>query len=165
VPGAHLEVAGEGSERAALERLVETLRIEDSVRLAGWLSAEKMSRFFSEASIAVLPSRVAEGLGMALVEGGLAGCALIGSDLGGIRDIIEPEASGLLVPPEDAAALEAALVRCLSDPTFTHRLGLCAQKRAGRYLARRETQLDRLRAVVDTLRSGGTGRRPRAGAK
>jgi glycosyltransferase involved in cell wall biosynthesis len=149
---AHLEIAGDGPLRASLERLAGELGIDNSVRFSGWLSGEEMSRFFLGASITVLPSRLAEGLGMALVEGGLAGCALIGSDLGGIRDVIESEESGLVVPPEDVAALEAAIVRCLRDPALARRLGDRARVRAEQYLARRETQLRRLRVMLETLR-------------
>jgi glycosyltransferase involved in cell wall biosynthesis len=156
VPGARLTIAGDGPARGALEHLAAELGIDDSVRFTGWLSADAMSRFFASASIAALPSRLEEGLGMALVEAGLSGCALVGSDLGGIRDIIEPDESGLTVPPEDPSALEAALVRCLGDEPHARHLGLGARRRAERYLARRDEQLNRLRIALDSLRGGPT---------
>jgi glycosyltransferase involved in cell wall biosynthesis len=163
VPQARLEIAGDGPARAKLHRLVADLGIGDSVRFSGWLRPEGMSELFSRASIVVLPSRWEEGLGMVLVEGGLSGCALIGSDLGGIRDIIEPEETGLVFPAEDADALEAALVRCLRDAALTRRLGVAAQARAERYLARRDRQLDRLRIAVESLRVGTTSGSPPGG--
>jgi glycosyltransferase involved in cell wall biosynthesis len=152
VPNAKLVIAGDGSARASLERLARDLEIERCIRFRGWLSADEMSRFFLGAAITVLPSKVEEGLGMALVEGGLAGCALIGSDLGGIRDIIEPEESGFVVPPEDPVALAAALARCLKDPMLARRMGAGAKVRAERYLASRDVQVERLRAAVNWFR-------------
>jgi glycosyltransferase involved in cell wall biosynthesis len=154
VPDAELVIAGDGKARRALERLASDLAVEDSVRFAGWLSPEGMPHLLSGAAITVLPSRLPEGLGMALVEGGLSGCALVGTDLGGVRDIIEPEESGILVPPNDVVALKAALVRCLCDEALARRLGRGAQARAEQYLARREVQLERLRVQVESLRAG-----------
>jgi glycosyltransferase involved in cell wall biosynthesis len=70
-----LEVAGDGRERPKLEELVSRLGLDHRVRFHGWVPAQDMPRFFSEARVDVLPSRVEEGHGMALREAALAGCA------------------------------------------------------------------------------------------
>jgi glycosyltransferase involved in cell wall biosynthesis len=60
---------------------------------------------YREAWVLVLPSILEEGLGMVLVEAGLMGRPVIGSDLGGIKDIIQCGYNGLLVPPGNSKAL------------------------------------------------------------
>lgn len=155
-PRARLEVAGDGPERPRLEGLARA-RVQGRVAFRGWLEPEEMRRFWARAAIAVLPSRCEEGLGMVLVEAGLAGCALVGSDLGGIRDIMRPGRNGLLVPPEDPEALAQALGRLLQDPDQARALGAAAREDALPYLARRERALEEVRRRVLAL-VGGTRR-------
>jgi glycosyltransferase involved in cell wall biosynthesis len=71
-----------------------------------------------------------EGMPLALVEAMAAGCACIASDVIGVRGVIEPGVTGLLVPEGDAAALAAAIAQLLSDPALATRLGEAARARA-----------------------------------
>jgi len=70
-----------------------------------------------EASILVMPSLI-EPLGLSLQEALYLGCACIGSNVGGIPELIEPETSGLLVRPGDVEGLAAALERLMGDITL-----------------------------------------------
>ena len=63
----------------------------------------------------VLPSLIAEGLPMVLIEALASGVPIIGSDVDGIRDVIRHESNGLLVPPDDATALADSLKRLLTN--------------------------------------------------
>jgi glycosyltransferase involved in cell wall biosynthesis len=67
-----------------------------------------------ETSVFAMPS-LAEALGLSLQEALYHGCACVGSDVGGIPELIEHEVSGLLVSPKDEIALAAALDRLMSD--------------------------------------------------
>ena len=67
------------------------------------------------ADLFVLPSRY-EAQGMALVEGMMAGLPVVASRVGGVPSLIEEGRTGLLVPPEDPAALSAAIRSLLADP-------------------------------------------------
>ena len=71
-----------------------------------------------------------EGLGISLVEAAACGLPAVGSRTGGIVDVIEDEVTGLLVPPGEAAALEDALVRLLSDSSGAAEMGRRARERA-----------------------------------
>jgi glycosyltransferase involved in cell wall biosynthesis len=73
------------------------------------------------ASIGVVPS-IAEAMGQVAVEALLARTPLIASRTGGLADVVRHEESGLLVPPGDADALHAALVRLLTEPGLARRL-------------------------------------------
>jgi glycosyltransferase involved in cell wall biosynthesis len=153
-PGARLELAGDGPQRLELEGLARELWLESQVRFRGWLPAEEMPAFYSRALVAVLPSRWEEGLGMVLVEAGLAGCDLVGSDLGGIRDMIEHGKTGRLVPPNDPAALAAVLVDCLARPEAALERGAAARDRALAYVSRREREMNEVRARFSALAAG-----------
>jgi glycosyltransferase involved in cell wall biosynthesis len=151
-PNARLEIAGDGSQRPELERLAQALGLESHVCFRGWLSAGEMRGFFGRALAAVLPSRWEEGLGMALVEAGLAGCDLVGSDLGGIRDMVEHGSTGVLVPPDDPDALAEALRRSIAGPEAALKRGSAAREKALEYLSRRESGLSEFRERVSSLR-------------
>lgn len=144
-PRARLDIAGEGKVRAMLEGLARELGIQDRVRFLGWVPAQNMPLQFAGCLIAVLPSRVEEGHPMALREAALSGCALIGSDLGGIRDIVKPGKTGILVPPDDPSALARALRDCLLHPDRTRRFGEAARAQALAYFEGRERALAELR--------------------
>jgi glycosyltransferase involved in cell wall biosynthesis len=76
----------------------------------------------SHAEIFAIPS-TAEGLGLSLQEAMYAGCACIGSRVGGIPDLIEEGKTGLLVPPADAEALATGLKQFMSDMGLRERMG------------------------------------------
>jgi glycosyltransferase involved in cell wall biosynthesis len=151
-PDLILDMAGDGPERASLQRLAGSLGIADRVRFLGWLDGDSMQGFFGGALISVLPSPLSEGLPAALLEAGLAGCALIGTDVGGIRDIVQPDRTGILVPPNDPVALSGALRTLLRAPEKARRLGKGAQAVARAHLERRDEAIQRVRERMNALR-------------
>ena len=80
-----------------------------------------------QAEIFAIPS-TGEGLGLSLQEAMYAGCACIGSKVGGIPDLIEEGKTGLLVPPADVGALARALDSLLGDTSLRERLGNAGRK-------------------------------------
>ena len=100
----------------------------DRVELRGRVGADDLRRAYAGASVFVLPSIVdargdTEGLGVVLLEAMSYGVPVIGSNLGGITDIITDGETGLLVPPGDPVALAAALERLAGNSDFARRLG------------------------------------------
>lgn len=152
-PDVLLEVAGDGPQHSNLQAQAASLGIADRVRFRGWLGAAEMPRFFGGALIAVLPSRINEGLPMVLVEAGMAGCALIGSDVGGIRDIVQPGRTGILVPPNDPGALADSLRMILRNPEKAQLLGAGAQAEAQAFVGRRDEAIQRVRERMKSLRA------------
>jgi glycosyltransferase involved in cell wall biosynthesis len=151
-PDVQLDLAGEGPERSRLTRLAAQLGVQERVSLPGWLSPESMKRFFGGSLISVLPSPLNEGLPTVLLEAGLAGCALVGTDVGGIRDIIDPNRTGILVPPQDHDALADALRLLLRDQDRARRLGEEARAFARAYLGRRDEAVKQVRIRMNALR-------------
>lgn len=80
-------------------------------------------------TLGVVPSVWAEPFGLVALEAMASGRAVIASNIGGLRDIVMHEETGLLVPPGDAEALRAALARLLADQALRERLGQAGQER------------------------------------
>lgn len=127
-------VLGDGPGRERLAR--ETARAGLPVAFPGW--CDDVATALARADIACLPSRW-ESAPYAALEALRAGLPLVGTDVDGLRDLIEPEVSGLLVAPEDANALAAALDRLSEDGELRHRLGAAARLRAREFTSARMT--------------------------
>lgn len=79
----------------------------------------------------VAPSVWPEPFGLVALEAAAAGKPIVATAMGGLRDIVADDETGLLVPAEDRAALAAALQRLAGDPQLRERLGAAARRRAG----------------------------------
>jgi glycosyltransferase involved in cell wall biosynthesis len=126
-PRVAFEVAGEGEQRAALERQISESGLEGRFALRG--AVADVPGFLAGLRVAVLCSH-AEGMSNALLEYMAAGRAVVATAVGAAPDLIENGVHGLLVPPGDAAALAGAIDRLLRDPALAARLGRAACTRA-----------------------------------
>lgn len=79
--------------------------------------------------VGCLPSRGGEGLPRTLLEAAACGRALLTTDVPGCRDLVRDGIEGLIVPPDDPAALAAALVRLCADPALVAGMGRAARSR------------------------------------
>jgi glycosyltransferase involved in cell wall biosynthesis len=86
-------------------------------------------KMLHEATIFVLPSH-AEGLPVALIEAMTLGVPCVGTDVGGIRDLLDNGAAGVVVPPHNPVELAKALQSLLLDQTQRGRLSRNALERA-----------------------------------
>ncbi len=121
-----LQLAGHGGTDATLERvqkIIEEFRVEDQVRLLGERTDTEM--LMRRAAIYVQPS-LREALGLALQEAMYHGCAVIGSRVGGIPELVEPEINGLLFEPGNVEQLAGALETLMNNPTQRGQLGKAA---------------------------------------
>lgn len=128
-----LVVVGEGPERPRLEARVRELGLSGVIQFRGRISPGDLGTAYREARLCVLPAVVdhrgdTEGLGVVLLEAMSHGVPVIGSDVGGITDIIEHEKTGLLVPPSDAGDLAQAIARVIEEPDLVRRLGEAGQR-------------------------------------
>jgi glycosyltransferase involved in cell wall biosynthesis len=104
------------------------LGILDRLCFPGWLDEAGVSALCADADVLVLPS-YAEGLAMSVLEGLSHGLAVITTPVGAHPEVIEPDVSGILVPPGDVAALADALVRVIEDENLRNRLARGARDR------------------------------------
>ena len=115
-----LFIIGEGEEREKLEALIRARHLENIVRLAGFVP--EAATYLKAFDIFTLVS-VKEGLPSVLLEAGTAGCAVVGSAISGITDIIQNEVSGLLVAPMQSVAIADALERLMQNKQLQTTLG------------------------------------------
>jgi glycogen synthase len=121
MPGAALVLLGDGPERADLLALATDLRLDDRVHLPGSVPRGSVPAHLAHADVAVMPSRYEEA-GRGIVEAMAAGTPVVASGVGGIPAIVRAGVNGLLVPPDDPAALASAIDRVISQPTFARTL-------------------------------------------
>jgi glycosyltransferase involved in cell wall biosynthesis len=155
-PDARLTVAGDGPERSALVRRVESRDLDGRVTFLGRVSPVELQRRFSGAWVQVVPSRWAEPFGMVAAEGMMRGCAVVATDAGGLREIVVDGDTGFLVPPGDVRALSRALRPLLRGPDLADRMGREGRDRALRKFGV-EVQADRFLAIYRSLVDGAGG--------
>lgn len=146
-PQAQLAIIGEGKQRPALQAQIDRLGLQERVHLLGFRAdALQYARAFD---IWVMPS-LAEGLGLALLEGMSGALPVIASDVPAMRPLIEG-AGGIAVPPADVAALTAALDRYLgASAQERQRLG----QQAFDYVCREHAIEGYRQAYRDLIRQG-----------
>jgi len=108
--------------------LAASLGISERVNFPGWVDEASVKALNAKADILVLPSH-AEGLAMAVLEGLSYGLVVVTTPVGAHTEVIEPDVSGILVPPGDVAALADALARVIDDGDARERLGRGARRR------------------------------------
>jgi glycosyltransferase involved in cell wall biosynthesis len=125
-PDAVCVVAGEGSQRAMLEEKIAALNLGETMRLLGF--RKDAQSIIAAGDLFILPS-LAEPFGLVLVEAMALGKAVIGTDAGGPREIVEQEVTGLLVKPGDAVEMGAAIARLASDSSMRAAMGVRGRER------------------------------------
>lgn len=127
-----LRILGDGPERAKLEAQAAALGLADRVRFDGARPHADCLAAIATAGLFVLPCRTAtnddrDGIPVVLMEAMAAGRAVIAGDLPTIRELVSDGETGLLAPPDDAAALAALIGRLSADPDERRRLGHAAR--------------------------------------
>lgn len=119
LPTTHLLIVGSGAERAALQRRAGAgiYFVGDQENVATWLQASDLF---------VMPS-VSEGFSLSTLEALAVGLPCVATAVGAIPEFIVHGKNGWLVPPDDSAALEAALLTVLNDPELRKRFAATAR--------------------------------------
>lgn len=140
VPQASLWVVGEGDDRERLAAKARQAGIADAVRFFGRVDDRELGSLYRRASLFAMPSRQ-EGFGLVYAEALWHGLPCLGSSADAAAELIEPDATGALVPYGDVPALAAALVALLGNPQRLAKLG-----EAGARAARERFAYPRFRA-------------------
>ena len=130
LPEANLLIAGDGPERAVMERSVREKGLEKNIRFLGFVPQDKLTTELQRAWVQLVPSVWAEPFGIVAVEAMMRGQAVIASDHGGLSEIVRHGETGLLVKPNDSQALAGALTRVLENRDYAQSLGAAAYERA-----------------------------------
>lgn len=125
-PGTKLIVAGEGEERASLERRIALAGLGDAVLLAGQLDG--VSGLLGAADVFVNPAW-AEAFPYAVLEAMSLGRACVVTDVGGTAEAIVDGEGGTVIAPRDPESLAASVLRLLADKELAARYGEAARQR------------------------------------
>jgi glycosyltransferase involved in cell wall biosynthesis len=142
-PAAVFLVVGDGELRLPLEAMVRERGLESRVKFLGW--RRDLNMVYGASDVFLLTSRN-EGTPVALIESLAAGVPGVSTDVGGVRDVIDSDAVGLLAPCGDAPALAERVVALLGDGDRRRNMG-----RAGRESVVARYGIDRLVDDIDAL--------------
>jgi len=130
-PDASLVLVGDGNDRPRLERLVRDLDITEHAHFLHGLAPEHLSACYANCDVFALPSR-GEGFGLVFLEAMAYGRPVVGGAHGGIPDIVEDGATGLLVRHGDVESLTQALESILGDPERAREMGARGRDRVAK---------------------------------
>lgn len=114
IPEARLVIAGSGPERQALENLAVELGVKEAVSFTGRVENESMANLYYSATLMVNPS-LADNMPISVLEALASGVPVVSTNVGGVPFLVEHDKTALLFPPQDPAAMAAAILAVLSD--------------------------------------------------
>ena len=120
-PDALLVIVGDGPQREALEGQARALGIDARVRFAG--NQADVAPWMRALDVFCLPSYANEGVPQALMQAMACGLPVVTTPVGSIEEIVRDGETGLMVVPQDAASLHAAIASLLADPVRRAALG------------------------------------------
>jgi len=135
VPEVLYAIGGSGPHRAELEKLAVELGVADRVQFLGFVEEGELAQHYAAADIFSMVSREigesgeVEGFGIVYLEANACATPVLGGRSGGVEDAIADGESGMLVDPNDVAALSVCLVRLLGDDALRLELGEKGRRR------------------------------------
>ncbi len=129
LPEARLEIYGTGPEKISLDRRIDELGLKGRATIMEPVAQQELRKVYNRAAVVVLNS-IEEGFGLALTEAMLCRTSVIGTNSGGITDIIDDGKTGLLIPPDDIEKLADAIRLVLNDRLLRAHLAEAGYKKA-----------------------------------
>jgi glycosyltransferase involved in cell wall biosynthesis len=125
-------IAGVGPEEDELKRLAKELGLNRYIEFLGYISERDKYRYLKITKIFVIPSRW-ENSPITLFEAMAAGIPVIGSNVGGIPDVLEDGKTGFIFESEDIPELAYKIVKLLKNEELRKKMGQAAQEKAKEY--------------------------------
>ncbi|MGB3550192.1 MAG: glycosyltransferase [Candidatus Binatus sp.] len=120
-------IAGQGSIRGALQRDITQVRCTERIRLLGRI--DDLRELLWASDVFAMPS-LKEGLGVAALEAMASALPVVASDVGGLREVVESEYTGIIVPPANPEAIASAIGRLEQWPALRSQMSAAARARA-----------------------------------
>ena len=127
LPCIQLVIAGDGPQRSALEALCKNLRL-NNITFVGHVSGAGLEQLIADSQFTVFPSRAYETMGKSILESYAQGRAVVASDLGSRRELVEHGTTGLLYQVKDVGKLSAAIALLNNQPELAKRMGEAGYK-------------------------------------
>ena len=136
-PNARLIIGGTGPEKEKLEKLTEELNLKKNVVFRGYIENMVLSKYYASSDIFVLPSinlnGLTEALGVVLLEAMACGTPAIGTNVGGVPDIIKDGYNGFLVEQKNPEQIAEKVLELLDDEELRVRFSKNALETAKKY--------------------------------
>ena len=143
-----LVIGGDGPERQALEKLVQSLGVSKQVRFVGALTRDAMAAVVYASDIFILNTAY-EGLSHQLLEVMDIGTPIITTNIGGNPELITNGIEGILVPVNNLKAIDAAITKIHSNPTVGEQLVIAAKNRVTFFKS--NTVIEEMKILFKTL--------------
>ena len=127
-PDTRLVIAGDGPERATLERQAIDQGIGESVEFSGWVSPARVAELINSSTIVVIPSRQ-DSLPLVALEAALMARPLVVSRVGGLPEVVMHQEGGLIVDNEDTDGFASAVSFLLEHPALAIEMGEAGRRR------------------------------------
>jgi L-malate glycosyltransferase len=127
VPNTVLLMVGEGPERSSAQALARRLGLGDRVRFLG--RQDRIPELVGLADVFLLPSEL-ESFGVSALEAMAAGVPVVGSDAGGLPEVVKHTETGFLLPVGDIEGMAARTIEILKDAEHCRALGQAGRRRA-----------------------------------
>src|SRR5262249_51875396 len=114
-PDCYLYIGGSGYLKPQLAEQVEALGLSNNVRFTGFIPEERLSDYYGAADLFVLPTRMLEGFGLVTVEAMASGTPVMGTPVGGTREILQGFDPRFLFPGVESADLASGLLSRLPE--------------------------------------------------
>lgn len=125
----HLQIVGDGDERASFQKQVQDLGLGARVHFFGRVDRGALLNQYRQADVLAFPSvSAAEAFGLVAVEAQACGVPVVASRLPGVRTVVLDGETGILVEPGDVSSLACALERVLTDVDLRRNLGVGARR-------------------------------------
>lgn len=125
LPDVQLVIVGDGEERHNIEHHLKQLGLERRVHLTGWRT--DIADIMSDLDVLALTSRN-EGTPVALIEGLAAGCPVVATDVGGVRQVVQDGISGHLVAARDSGGVAVAIGHLIAHPRLRTQMAAAGRR-------------------------------------
>ncbi len=127
-PALRLVVAGDGHQRAEIERRVAMLQLDDHVQLLGRVSDEELRTWYQRADLCVTPTQALEGFGLATAEALACGTPVMVTPIGANAEVARAVDERFVARDASSASMAEAIARLLGEKTSGAALGARARQ-------------------------------------
>jgi L-malate glycosyltransferase len=128
----HCAMLGDGPLFEEVKRAIERNGMQDRFELSGWIMPDDVLEWFSKSDILFMPS-LSEGLPVVGVQALAKGLALVVSDIGGFKDLVDEGKNGHLIEYDDISGFESKLRLLLTDPDRLYKFRSHSLQQAQRF--------------------------------
>jgi glycogen(starch) synthase len=127
-PQAHLVIAGDGPMRTVLEHQARELGLAERVKFTGWFDANHVPELINTSTVVLMPSR-REGLPQVSLQAAQMARPVVAARVGGLPEVVVDGETGIVIAPEDSAALAEAIAFLIEHPERAVQMGQAARRR------------------------------------